>query len=255
MNLPIGVMLGGTDLDTNLAQAAGIGSEIVQIWCTKGELAPESFTLATAKKIANRCDRVGLEISALCGDTGMGFVDPDKTPKAIELTEGFFKVCRDLGVNVLSSHIGHLPEDPAGVDKVVDNLKRLGDIADRYSVTFASETGLESGPGLRDLLDRVGNPRIAVNFDPANLTMRNIDVEEAVRLMAPYIVHTHGKDGLAGGGETPIGAGDVDFPAYFGWLNKAGYTGAIAIEREGGDQWWTDCQQGIALLKKWRDNG
>lgn len=251
MDFPVGVMLGGADLDANLARAAATGSEIVQIWCTRGELAPENFTPQRAKSVLKRCDMLGLRISALCGDTGLGFTDGEKGEQAVAKTLAYVEVCRDLGVPVLTSHIGHL-SNPEQIKVGVELLRKVGDAAERCGVTFASETGLEDGPPLRAFLEDVAHPRIKVNFDPANLTMRGFDLELCVRLLGPHIAHSHAKDGLAGGGEVPIGAGDVPWPEYLTWLRRAGYTGPLAVEREGGDQWWTDVEQACRLIKAWR---
>ena len=85
------------------------------------------------------------------------------------------------------------------------------------------------------------------------------DPVEAVELLGPHIVHTHVKDGVmhrrtdpkiiydcfARGGiealnvsdyvtETPVGEGDVDFPAYLRALRAAGYDGYLTVERETG---------------------
>jgi sugar phosphate isomerase/epimerase len=247
-------MLGGSNVEENLARAAGDGAEIVQIWCTKGDLAPETFTPAFGQRLLNRAQRLGVTISALCGDTGLGFTNPETIQKNIDLTTGFFKVARVLNVPIVTSHIGYFTDakNPNGRQTGLEGLKRLGEIAERHGVTFASETGGEDGPVLREFLDDLAQPRIKVNFDPANMLMRGFCLPTAVRLLGPHIVHSHAKDALAKGGEKPIGAGDVPWPCYLGWLKAAGYTGALAIEREGGNTWWEDCRQGIHLIKKWR---
>jgi sugar phosphate isomerase/epimerase len=85
------------------------------------------------------------------------------------------------------------------------------------------------------------------------------DPVKAVELLGEYIVHTHVKDGImlkrtdpkiiydhfATGGiealnvadyflETPLGEGNVDFPAYIDALKRVGFDGYLTIERETG---------------------
>lgn len=248
---PVGVLLGGKDLDTNLARAAGHGAEVVQIWCTSGELAPASIDSARIARIQKRCDILGLKISALCGDIGLGFCNPDKADYAVRMTTMFFEVAKKLGVPIVTSHIGHFP-DATTRTTGLNALKRLGDEGAKLGVTFASETGSEDAAPLRAFLDELKHPNIKLNFDPANMTMRGWDVANCVKSLGKDFAHTHAKDAIFKGGEVPLGAGDVYWPQYLAQLKQAGYTGPLVIEREGGDQFWNDVAQGLALLKKWR---
>ncbi|MCX5661359.1 MAG: sugar phosphate isomerase/epimerase [Planctomycetota bacterium] len=254
---PVGVLIGGNDLPEALARVAGDGGEIVQIWCTSGTLAPENFNAGVADAVLVRCERLGLKISALCGDTGLGFTNPEKVAKSYELTVSYLKVCRALGVKVLTSHIGHFTGENGDKARAtgIEWLRRLGDAAAKQDVTFASETGAEDGPNLRQFLADLDHPNIKANFDPANMLMRGFDLEQAVRMLSGYIAHSHAKDATFKGGEKPIGAGDVPWPTYLGWLEKAGYTGPLAIEREGGNTFRDDCRQGMGLIKRWRGCG
>ena len=249
---PIGVMIGNENTEENLARAAAAGAEIVQIWCTAGTLAPENFSAKVADRIRGRCQMLGLSISALCGDIGLGFTSPEKVDEAVARTLEFLPVTSQLGVPVLTSHIGHLNERKQH-ETGIESLKKVGDAAAKAGVTFASETGAEDGPTLRGFLDELNHPRIKVNFDPANLLMRGFDLKQCVELLGPHTAHAHAKDALRNQGEVPIGAGDVPWPDFFAWMEQAGYTGPLAIEREGGETLWEDMRMGLSLLRRWRD--
>ncbi|MCE9590577.1 MAG: sugar phosphate isomerase/epimerase [Planctomycetes bacterium] len=251
---PVGVLIGGTELHDKLAQSAADGAEVVQVWCTAGELAPENFNMTVANRVLKRCDMLGLRITALCGDLGLGFCNPQTVAKAVEQTAKFFQVAQALGVPVVTSHIGHVndPNNTAAHATALESLKKLGDIGAKRNVTFASETGSEDGGPLRAFLDDLSHPRIKLNFDPANMTMRGFDLESCVRLLCRDAVHTHAKDAQFKGGERAIGAGDIDWPQYLGWLKAVGYEGPLVIEREGGNAWRDDVRQGLALLRRWR---
>ena len=251
VKFPVGVLIGDDRLDENLARAAAAGAEIVQIWCTRGALSLDKFNSKTADRRRKRLEMTGLTISALCGDLGLGFTNPKTVEEAVSKTSAMLKTAAELGVPVLTSHIGHLHE-PTQHQTGLESLKKLGDAAEKAGVTFASETGGEDGPLLREFLDELGHRRIKVNFDPANLLMRGFDLDRCVDLLGPHIAHAHAKDALFKQGEVPIGAGDVPWPSFLKQLDKAGYTGALAIEREGGDTWWDDVRMGLTLLKKWR---
>ena len=125
----------------------------------------------------------------------------------------------------------------------------------------------------------------AVNFDPANLVMvTGDDPVQGVRLLKPYIVHTHVKDGirvrevdprivyrpigfnpmdrqetavmLTGGKpykEVPLGEGAVPFDPYFAALEEIGYKGYLTIEREAGDDPEEDIRKAVQFIKRYTE--
>ena len=106
--------------------------------------------------------------------------------------------------------------------------RSLAEYADSLGSHFAIETGPEPAARLRAFLDTLGSTGVAVNYDPANLTMCVADdAAKGVYELRKYIVHTHAKDGLRGTGEpyveVPLGKGDVDWKAYLAALEDIGY--------------------------------
>ncbi len=159
----------------------------------------------------------------------------------------------------MTTHIGEVPETPNAVwDTLRTALNTIGSYAEEHGVVLATETGPESGPVLRALLDTLDTSAICVNFDPANLVMAGYDLDEALDALLPYIVHTHAKDGVydaearARGEwlEKPLGRGDVPWPHYINRLRDGGYEGVFAIEREVGDNPVTDIAQAITFLRQ-----
>ena len=75
---------------------------------------------------------------------------------------------------------------------------------------------------------------------------------DSVEALAPYIVHTHAKDGVRIDGqarEVALGTGSVDFPLWMSELKKHGYRGFLTIEREVGDDPVGDCTEAIRYLR------
>lgn len=83
---PIGVMLESFRLETKEAveKAAQLGAQGLQMYATRGEHAPENMTAATRRELLDMVKSYGLEFSALCGDFGHGFGNPEKNPELIE---------------------------------------------------------------------------------------------------------------------------------------------------------------------------
>ena len=249
----------------SLKKCRELGADGVQLYAVEGEMSPEAQTPETIALKRRLLADNGLEVSALCGDLGgHGFARAGDNPSKIERSKRIVDLALELGSRVVTTHIGVVPAD-SGSDtyKVMQEAcNRLAEYAHQQGVWFAIETGPEPADRLREFLDSLDSKGVGVNLDPANLVMvTDDDPVAAVHTLAPYIVHTHAKDGVmlkktdpqviydffAEGGigdlrleeyflETPLGKGKVDFDAYLKALQGIGYTGYLTIEREvGGD--------------------
>lgn len=276
-NFKIGAMVESFRVDTfeAIKKAAEIGVNGLQMYCTDGENSPENMSAERKREILRIVRDNGLVFSAVCGDLGHGFGDVAKNPESIEKSKRIVDLALELGTNVITTHIGVVPED-----KNHDRYKvmqeacvSLAEYADSVKARFAVETGPERSAVLRDFLDSLGSKGVSVNLDPANLVMvTGDDPVQAVYNLKDYIVHTHAKDGikLADSNpeevyglikspedvasitcfrEVPLGEGSVDFPAYLAALNDIGYNGFLTIERECGGTPEKDIRTAYAFLK------
>ncbi|VGO12388.1 hypothetical protein PDESU_00940 [Pontiella desulfatans] len=156
--------------------------------------------------------------------------------QAIDLTA-------EYGVDFLSMHAGFIDHNDAdGYRKFCTRIRELADAALEKKVMLLLETGQETAEDLRFCLEELDHPALGVNFDPANMILYGMgDPIKAVRTLAPWIKHVHIKDAISSpnpgewGVEVPWGDGEVDCVAFMQVLEAVGYTGALAIEREGGD--------------------
>jgi sugar phosphate isomerase/epimerase len=254
MALKIGIFVDGfrRPVAEGLKLAAEMGVACFQVYVTAGEMLAANMGKPARKEFVKRYRGLGLELSATCGDFGMNFGDVAGMRKKEPLLREAIVQTVDLGASIMTTHIGSVAEDKAREEAMVAALKRIGDYAASQGVTLATETGPEPGSRLRAILDRAGTKGLAVNFDPANLVMRGFDPMQAARDLAAYIVHTHAKDGRRVGGkgqETPLGEGEVNFPAYVQLMTELGYHGAYVIEREVGADPVADIRKAVAYLK------
>ena len=151
------------------------------------------------------------------------------------------KLSAELKSPVLTLHAGFLDEsDPVALKKYTDRVKFIVDTCGEAGVPVAFETGQETAADLAKFMPTV--PGAGVNFDPANMILyAKGNPVEAVRTLAPWIRHVHLKDAVltktpgTWGTEVPWGDGEVNQDAFLDALEQAGYKGAFAIEREGGD--------------------
>ncbi|HEY5561099.1 MAG TPA: sugar phosphate isomerase/epimerase [Clostridiaceae bacterium] len=274
-NFPIGVMLDSFKVDTKTAieKAAKLGAKGLQMYATSGEYAPENLTRAKRFELLNMVKVSGLEFSALCGDLGQGFGNKEKNPKLIEKSKRILELAKDLETNVVTTHIGVIPEDKTHERYKImqEACYTLSRYADELDAHFAIETGPEIAVRLKEFLDSLNSKGVAVNLDPANFVMvTGDDPALAVYTLKDYIVHTHAKDGRRllikdpeiiygiieeeiqtseAFIELPLGKGDVNFDEYLKALDDVGYKGFLTIEREVGDNPEEDIKNAITFLQ------
>ncbi len=262
-NFPIGVMIDSFRLPIKeaIAKAVQVGAQGFQMYATYGEHSPEEMTPAKIAELKDMVASNGLVFSALCGDLGHGFGNAEKNPALIEKSKRIVDLAKELGTDVVTTHIGVVPTDPT-IDRykiMQEACYELSRYADGIGAHFAIETGPETSAVLVNFLDALGSTGVAVNLDPANLVMvTGDDPVKAVHTLKKYIVHTHAKDGIklydmapemiygvtpmpedmkniTCFSEEPLGRGGVDFPAYLKALEEIGYKGFLTIEREAGE--------------------
>ncbi|MBE6689407.1 MAG: sugar phosphate isomerase/epimerase [Ruminococcaceae bacterium] len=262
-NFPIGVILESFRMNRSdaIKKAAEIGANGIQMYATKGENSPENLSAEQRKALKSEVESYGLVFSALCGDLGKGFGNKELNPELIEKSKRIVELAKDLGTDIITTHIGVVPADKNHERYKImqEACFELAHFADSMEAHFAIETGPETADTLKMFLDDLGSTGVAVNLDPANFKMvTGDDPVKAVHTLKKYIVHTHAKDGnklresnpeyiyravhpvpedIAGikfFEEVPLGTGSVDFPNYLKALDEIGYKGFLTIEREVG---------------------
>ncbi|MBO4303992.1 MAG: sugar phosphate isomerase/epimerase [Lentisphaeria bacterium] len=241
------------------------------------------LTACTEKELETlqeKCRKLHLVISAVCGDVGSdSFQVESQAPARVEMTKKIIDNTARLGVKVVTTHIGHIPEsrqDPV-YPVMLKHVRILAEYAASKGCVFAIETGPELADVLRSFIEEISSPGIGVNLDPANLRgVSCVDPVYAVKTLAPYIVHTHAKDALnlyvgsaakfyelrnpdgtkreisarpSGFKEVPLGQGMVPWDAYIAALREIGYKGFLTVERECGEDPVGDIVMAVDFLR------
>ena len=274
-HFPIGIIADSfrKPMPEALATAAKLGAKGVQVYATRGEMSPEELTGQKRRDFLAMVKDNGLVISALCGDLGRGFGNPELNPQLIQRSKRILDLAKELETNIVTTHIGVTPADENHLRYKImqDACGELAAYADSLDAHFAIETGPETSETLKHFLDSLHSTGVAVNLDPANLVMvTGDDPAKAVHNLKDYIVHTHAKDGVkllnrdpeiiyglvngdAGADpafeEVPLGKGSVPWQAYLQALTDIGYKGFLTIEREVGDDPTSDIALAMDFLR------
>ncbi len=190
-----------------------------------------------------------------------GGIVPDEHWEAnVALAKATAAKAKELGLPYVMAHAGFLPHDPndPDYDKLAGRVARLAELFGEAGAGLLMETGQESADALLGFLDEMkkrGANDVAVNFDPANMILYDMDEPiEALRKLAPHVRQVHVKDAkrtsVKGqwGDEVIVGTGEVDWGTFVRILADAGFEGGYIFEREAGDDRIADIQQGIVAL-------
>jgi len=201
---------------------------------------------------------VGEDYSTLETIRVTGGIAPDSTweqnRKNIQVTAA---LAQKLGLKLVTFHAGFVPhdeKDPASA-RIQQRLAQVAEMFATYGINLGLETGQETAPVLLQLLRKLNCPTLGVNFDPANMILYDKgDPVDALRALGPWIRQVHIKDARrtkvpgTWGEEVVVGAGEVDWPAFFAALDKLKFTGDLVVEREAGTERVPDIRQAKEVL-------
>jgi len=256
------------DIDDLCSQLDELPITQVQIALNPIAAAPGKWQNVEAKLSAVGCTLVsgmftttGEDYSTLQSIRRTGGVVPDEHWDANwAIVKQAARTASELGLKLVSSHAGFMPEqhdDPRRA-VLVERITRIANHFADVGVTFLFETGQETAATLLQFiaaLDANGSAPVGVNFDPANMILYGRgEPVAALREILPRVQQVHIKDARhtrtpgTWGTETPIGEGDVDWPAFVGALREAEFAGPLVIEREAGAQRIADITRGAQFI-------
>ena len=188
-----------------------------------------------------------------------GGVRPQQTWEGnLEAARVNARIAREAGIDLITFHAGFIPHSPDDPERtqMLDRLKALSAEFQQQDCRVALETGQESATTLVTVMKELESHSIGVNFDPANMILYGMgDPIAALELLVPYISQLHIKDASPSavtgewGSEEPVGAGAVDWSAFFALIKQQSLDADLVIEREAGDQRVADVVQARQLIE------
>jgi len=109
------------------------------------------------------------------------------------------------------------------------------------------------------IVEAVGSDRMRLTVDTSNYRWFGLDlttIADYYRKVAPYVIHTHLKDGSAERGKMgdyialALGEGEIDLPLMLSLLQQSGYQRPLCIEYEGAEDGKVGLAKGVAYLRQ-----
>jgi len=186
-----------------------------------------------------------------------GFTTGDR--KMIDDVIETVRACSEAGANVLNTVCGGLPAPTAGAaedwwlpgqaehksgwDNVAKALEEICKVADECGVDLAIEpiagSLVHDFYSFQELFSRFDHKRLGVTMDPSHFLLHRNDIPYAIERLGDKIKQVHMKDAVGKPGAfgldflfPTLGAGAIDWKAFFAALDKIDYKGAISGEYE-----------------------
>ena len=187
-----------------------------------------------------------------------GYVPDAEWPARKQLSAQAAQLAAELGIRTIGTHIGFVPHPGRpGYDEIRSRVRQVAEIFKSHDIDLLMETGQEPADELLEFLRDVQSPNVFINFDPANMILYGAgEPMEALRKLGPHVRHVHVKDATASakpgdewGEEVPFGTGQVGAKRFLETLKAVGYTGALGIEREAGNDRVGDVKTAVRALQ------
>ena len=211
---------------------ADLGYDGVEICLEHPDCRPEKLTKPDAAYLAKMCSDAGLQVASVSyhADAEEPQLRRENTLRALGLASAF-------GADVFIVNGRRL--EPGAEERAWTELTGLLGLLLTGAEIHGLRVAIEPEPGLavgntvemKALLDRTGNPHLAVNLDVGHAFLTDPDVCESIRLLGPAIAHTH-VEGMAAGVHKHLlpGEGDLDLVAVCRTLAEIGYDGYCTID-------------------------
>ena len=249
---PLAVVPGTAGETENVAGTGGVDSLAKQRADIEEYLASGRWVISSTLHNSRYDDYSTLESIRRTG----GVVPDEHWEENSRIIADVVKLTAEWKSPYMMLHAGFIDHtDKAGYAKLVDRLKYVRDLCVDAGIGLTLETGQETADDLAEMLTNL--PGVYVNFDPANMILYGKgDPVRAVGILAPWIRHVHIKDALYSktpgewGTEVEWTKGQVRADDFIAALDKVGYTGFLAVEREAGDDRPGDIARAVEDLKK-----
>lgn len=219
------------------------------------ELRPTDLSDSGRRQLRHDLEIEGLTISSLAFPTRRSLFDPDQIEPRISGLKQTLEFAYQLQVPIVVARVGAIPSDKDSVDykllvSVLSDIARHGN---RVGTTLALTPTRDSAADLKELISKITEGLVGINFDPAVFAMCGRDAVAAFRELHQHVLHVTARDGVrdidGSGQEVVLGRGDVDWSELIALLTEADYRGWLTVDRNNSEDATRDAERALAYLK------
>jgi sugar phosphate isomerase/epimerase len=221
---------------------------------------PETIPDGLPEHISDMARIRGLELVGLSATCNLIHPDPETREAGFRSIATLAKAAVTMEVKMLSLCTGSRNamdkwkwheenESKPSWQLLLQSMERVIDSTEPYGLYLGIEperANIVRTPGLaRQLMDELGEDRVRVILDPANLFSAAPSAKEVAKsvasatdLLGDRLVQAHAKDRTLEGQVVRAGLGAVDFPVFIKALREAGYKGPLVMH--GLHEWEVD---------------
>ncbi len=234
----------GETIEEFLDYAAEVGYEAVElqwkdVWPEEGS--PE----AEAERVRELLEQRHMKCSQLAAGNDFNVLEEEAIEQQVARMQRICQLAKILGAPCVRTEGGR-PKDEVPEELWVDAIRgclfRCLDFVEDMGIILAVDNhGLITNnvDVLLDILETVASPLVGTNLDTMNYRWFGYPVEALPYIyerVAPWVKHTHLKDGVGPRGEykgCALGEGEIPLQAAVSALKAVGYQGVWCAEYEG----------------------
>jgi sugar phosphate isomerase/epimerase len=223
---------------------------------SRTELRFDTVSQTGVREIRKRLADLNLSVANVRFPIRRGFHVAADLERRLDAVKSTMKLAYDLGGTLVTTDIGRLVDDSSDAERglVAESVAELARHGQRVGTRLAIGTAGTDPPNLLRLLAGGWGGLVGVNFDPADLIMRGLNVEESLRTLAPHVLHFRVRDAVvdqaAGRGlEVPLGRGSLDMIPMLAILEEHNYGGYLTIEGTSDEDPVGACASSVSYLR------
>ena len=220
----------------------------------RDEIKPGELTDTGRRQLLHALDQQGLSVASLAFPTRRSFYDEDQLDARVTAAKRTMELAWQLRASTVTARVGKIPDKESKSYRLLQDV--LGDLAqhgNQVGATLAITPTHDTPERLAELIDSVKTGPLGIDFDTAVFVMAGHDPAQALRTLHASIVHLTARDAIrdvdAGGVETALGRGEVEWIELLPFLDEIGYAGWVTVNRTQGDDRAGDAARAVQYLK------
>jgi inosose dehydratase len=232
-----------TPIDVAVAHCAKLGFDGLELTVKPGWPTDAAhMDAAERKRIRKLYDDHNIALCGLSGNTPLLVGNADLARKNLDVFKTYLELAAEFQrpgerLSVSTTSAGK-PEDwETEKQRLVEYFGELATRAEELGVIVGVEPHVDQALCRPEqaswIVEQVDSPGLRLLFDISHFNVQGDPMERVIDQLARYAAHTHVKDerGIAPDHQFLIpGEGDMDYVNYLRWMERAGYSGYVAVE-------------------------